>query len=113
VAQQPLWVAVVLATGLIPFALELTSYYWAMLAVFGLLTLRHPPVGVALVGLSSVGWLLASRLAFFDRIFPWISVATAIFVLFATVWAWRATPVPDPSFARAGGGKVDGPGAGG
>lgn len=96
VAQQPTWVAVVLAAGLVPVALELTSYYWALLAVFGLLSLRYPPVGVALCGLSALGWLLASRLGFYDRIFPWISVATAIFVVFATVWAWRAKPVSRP-----------------
>jgi hypothetical protein len=96
VAREPVWGAVVLAAGLVPIGLELTSYYGALLAVFGLLTLRHPPVGAALCGLSALGWLLATRLAFFDVIFPWISIATAFFVAFATVWAWRAMPVPDP-----------------
>jgi hypothetical protein len=96
VARQPLWTAVLLSAGLVPITLELTSYYMALLAVFGLLASRYPPVGVALCTLAAVGWLLATRLAWLDVIFPWISLATALFVVFATVWAWRAAPVPDP-----------------
>jgi len=97
VARQPLWVATLLSAGLVPIALELTSYYAALLAVFGLLISRYPPVGVALCALSAVGWLLATRLAFFDVIFPWLGLATASFVVFATVWAWRAVPLPETS----------------
>jgi hypothetical protein len=97
VARQPLWAAVLLSAGLVPVALELTSYYLALLAVYGLLTVRYPPVGAALCALAAAGWLLATQLAFFDVIFPWISLVSALFVVFATVWAWRAVPVPDPS----------------
>jgi hypothetical protein len=97
VAGQPLWVAVVLSAGLLPVALELTSYYAALLAVFGLLAARAPPVGVALCALSALGWLLATRLAFFDVIFPWLGLASALYAAFATVCVWRAMPLPESS----------------
>jgi hypothetical protein len=97
VAGQPLWAAVLLSAGLVPIALELTSYYAALLAVYGLVAARYPPVGVGLCALSAAGWALATRLAYFDVIFPWVSLATAAFVVFATVWAWRAVPVPQPT----------------
>jgi len=97
VARKPLWIAVLLSAGLVPIALELTSYYAALLAIFGLLAFRYPPVGVALCTLAALGWLLATRLAFFDVIFPWLGLASAGFVAFATVWVWRAKPLPEPS----------------
>jgi hypothetical protein len=97
VRGQPEWVAVVLGVGLIPIAAELTCYYSAILAAFALLWNRHPAVGAALVGLSALGWLLAERFLFYDEIFTWISLATVGFVLFATLWVWRAAPTePEP-----------------
>jgi len=92
VRRQPEWVAVVLATGLVPVAAELTCYYSAILAAFALLWRRHPAPGAALVGLSAAGWLLAERFLFYDEIFTWISLATLAFVLFATLWVWRSGP---------------------
>jgi hypothetical protein len=97
VRGQPEWVAVVLGAGLIPIATELTCYYSAILAAFALLWSRHPPAGAALVGLSAAGWLLTERFLFYDEIFTWISLATVGFVLFATLWVWRAAPAePEP-----------------
>ena len=55
------------------------------------------PILLLVAALSAVGWWLATRLAFFDVIFPWLGLATALFVVFATVWAGRATPVLLPS----------------
>jgi hypothetical protein len=93
VRGQPEWLAAVLGVGLVPIASELTCYYTAILAAFALLWGRHPPVGAALVGLSVAGWLLTERFLFYDEIFTWISLATLVFVLFATLWVWRAAPV--------------------
>jgi hypothetical protein len=90
VRSQPGWVAVVLAAGLVPVAGELTCYYSAILVVYALLWERHPPVGAGLVALSALGWMLAGRFLFYDQIFTWISLAMVGFVLFATVWVWRA-----------------------
>jgi hypothetical protein len=94
---QPEWVAVALGVGLVPVAAELTCYYSAILAAFALLWSRHPPLGAALVGLSAAGWLLIERFLFYDEIFTWISLVTVGFVLFATLWVWRAAPAePEP-----------------
>jgi hypothetical protein len=100
VRGQPLWVATVLGAGLVPIAAELTCYYSAILVVFALLWERHPAVGAALVGLSALGWALVERFHFYDVIFAWYSLAAAFFVVFATVWARWARPVPDPASAR-------------
>jgi len=85
VRREPDWSATVLALGLVPIALELTCYYWALLAAYALLWERHPWVGVALCGLSAAGWWIAGRWLFYDEIFPWISLASVAFVLFATL----------------------------
>ncbi len=101
VRGQPEWVAVVLGAGLVPVAAELTCYYSAILVVFALLWSRHPPAGAALVGLSAAGWLLTERFLFYDEIFTWISLATVGFVLFATLWVWRAAPTePEPVMVK-------------
>ncbi|MBW1684320.1 MAG: hypothetical protein JRS35_04585 [Deltaproteobacteria bacterium] len=97
VRGQPEWVAVVLGAGLVPVAAELTCYYSAILVVFALLWRRHPPAAAALVGLSAAGWLITERFLFYDEIFTWISLATLAFVLFATLWVWRAAPTEPES----------------
>jgi hypothetical protein len=104
VRGQPLWVALVLAAGLVPMAVELTCYYAVVLVVFALLWERHPPVGIALCGLSAVGWAIVDRFHFFDEIFTWISLASVLFVLFATVWAWRVPARARRPSAAAGDG---------
>ena len=97
VRGQPEWLAVVLGAGFVPVATELTCYYSAILAAFALLWSRHPPASAALVGLSAAGWLITERFLFYDEIFTWISLATVGFVLFATLWVWRAAPTePEP-----------------
>jgi hypothetical protein len=85
VRREEDWVAAVLGLGLVPIALELTCYYWAVLVAYALLWERHPWVGAALCALSAAGWWIAGRLLFYDEIFPWISLATVAFVVFATV----------------------------
>jgi hypothetical protein len=92
VRGRPLWVGAVLASGLVPVLLELTCYYSAILVAYALLWQRHAAVGVALCGLSALGWLLVERFLFFDAIFAWISLATVAFVVFATAWVARAPP---------------------
>jgi hypothetical protein len=91
------WCATVLALGLVPVAIELTCYYWALLAAYGLLWEERPWVGAALCALSALGWAIADRLVNFDLAFPWISLATLAFVVGATaacLAAPRSRPAP-------------------
>jgi hypothetical protein len=92
------WSATVLALGLVPVALELTCYYWALLACYALLWDRSPWGGAALCALSALGWAIADRLVWFDEVFPWISLATLAFVVFATA-AGLAAPRARPAGA--------------
>jgi hypothetical protein len=96
VRRQPAWAAVAVSACLVPVALELTSYYLAILAVCGLLWVRHPPVGVALVALSALGWALVDAFVHLDQIFTWFSLAAVAFALFAALWIWRVPPALEP-----------------
>jgi hypothetical protein len=81
------WEATVLALGLVPIALELTGYYWSLLAAYALLWERRPWIGAALCALSAAGWAVAGLLPGeerYDEVFTWISLATVAFVAFAT-----------------------------
>ena len=100
VRRAPPWAAVALSAGGVVIGLKLTCYYSAVLVLLALLAGRHPPLGAGLVGLSALGWVLVARFAAMDEIFTWISLATALFVVFATLWVWRARPVPDPVVGR-------------
>lgn len=99
VRHQPLWAAVALSAGLVPVATDLTCYYSVVLVAFALLWQRHPPVGLALCALSALGWVLVDRFHFFDEIFTWVSLATLVYVIFATAWVWRVPPRPPPAQA--------------
>ena len=77
---------------LVPIATELTGYYSSLLVVFALLWERAPPVAAGLVALSASGWLVVERFHFFDPIFTWLSLATVLYAVFATVWIGRTRP---------------------
>ena len=95
---QALWVAAALSAGLIPFAVELTSYYAAILVCLCLLWAQRPAAGIALCAFSALSWGLAERFLYFDEIFTWISLAMLAAIVFVTAWLWRH---PIPATARA------------
>ena len=95
-AGQPLWVAALLGTGLVPFALDGACYYSAFLAAWGLLWTRREAVGVLLCALSAVGWAISARWPEPDDAFTATSLAVLLFVA-ASTWLVsrpraRATP---------------------
>ncbi len=89
VREQPVWAGVVLATGLVAVAGNLSNYYWAILVAYAMLWRRYPPVGIGLCALSAVGCIIPDRFLFADEVFMWISLASIGFVVLATAWAWR------------------------
>ena len=54
VRREEDWVAAILGAALIPFAVELTGYYYALFAIFAFLALRREWIGVALCALPLV-----------------------------------------------------------
>jgi len=84
-AGQPLWVAALLGTGLVPFALDGACYYSAFLAAWGLLWTRSEAVGVLLCALSAAGWAIATRWPEPDDAFTATSLAVLLFVA-ASTW---------------------------
>jgi hypothetical protein len=103
VRKQPDWVAAILGVGLIPVAFELTNYYYAILLGYGLLVVRWPGVGPALLGLSALGWAIVDRLQWQDEIMVWSSVSVIVFVCFCTLLPLYREPrgeVPSESSAR-------------
>jgi hypothetical protein len=77
------WSASVLSIGLVPVALELTCYYWAVLTAYALLWERSRWLGAALCALSASGWWIADRWFHYDESLPWISLATVGFAALA------------------------------
>ena len=96
VRDQPDWVAATLGIGLIPVAFELTNYYYAILLGYGLLVVRWPGVGPALLGLSALGWAIVDRRQWQDEIMVWASVSVLVFVCFCTLLPLYRTPQHDP-----------------
>ena len=103
VRDQPDWVAATLGIGLIPVAFELTNYYYAILLGYGLLVLRWPGTGPALLGLSALGWVIVDRWQWQDEIMVWASVCVIGFVCFCTLLPLYRAPRTDSSSASSAG----------
>jgi hypothetical protein len=86
-AGQPTWVAAVLGTGAIPFALDGACYYTAFLAAWGLLWLRREAIGVLLCSLAAAEGAIFACFLEPDDAFAAASVATLVFVAIATALA--------------------------
>jgi len=84
-AHEEDWVVGALGIGLVTMAAELTCYYSAGLLAFGLLWPRRPSIGIALCGLSAAGWWIVGSGRGYDEIFTGISLASVLFILWATV----------------------------
>lgn len=82
-AGRPAWEAMILAAGLVPIALELSSYYYAFFLLFGLLCDRHAWMGPLLMTVSVLGWLGPALLDMDDEVFLVHSVLVVSFA-FAT-----------------------------
>jgi hypothetical protein len=95
-AGQPTWVAAVLGTGAIPFALDGACYYTAFLAAWGLLWLRREAIGVLLCSLAAAEGAIFACFLEPDDAFAAASVAVLAFVALATalVAAPRARAAP-------------------
>jgi len=85
------WVVGVLGLGLVTIAAELTCYYSAGLLAFGLLWPRRPSIGIALCGLSAAGWWIAGSGRGWDEAFTGISLASVLFIVWATLLLGRAS----------------------
>jgi hypothetical protein len=87
--RQPDWVAAILALGLLPVAVELTGYYYAVLLAYGLLWTRSPAIGTALCALSALSWLFVEIWHYTAEILTWTSLAAASFVTYAAAETLR------------------------
>jgi len=84
--RQEDWVALILGIGLIPFATEITCYYYSVLLGFGLLwEVRREKIGALLCGLSLVTYLCSYASDWYDEVFAAISLATLVFVVWVTL----------------------------
>ncbi len=87
--RQPDWVVAILALGLLPIAVELTGYYYAVLLAYGLLWTRSQAIGTALCAVSALSWLFVEIWHWTDEILTWTSLACALFVTYAAVETLR------------------------
>ncbi len=84
VRTEPEWVAAVLGIGAIPFAFELTNYYYSILLGFGLLSARREGIGASLCGISALSWGIVEHWQWRDEIMTWCSVMVLVYVLGCT-----------------------------
>mgnify|MGYP001563247960 CR=1 FL=1 len=103
--HHELWVTLALSAAWIPFALEMTSYYFAFLVVPALLWRERRNVGMLLLALSACGQLLslapfAGMPTWRDEVYSWLSIATimALAIVLAT-FARPGPTVPTPAVA--------------
>ena len=80
VEQQEDWVALVLATTLVPVVTELTCYYYAVFVLFALLWRKWEWIGAALCALAAASLLVPVILRSADDAFTALSVLTLLFV---------------------------------
>ena len=81
VQRQDDWVTLVLGAALIPIATELTCYYYAILAIFGLLWRTYPSVGAMLCGLAAVSSIVPALLASDDDVYVVLSGLMLLYVI--------------------------------
>lgn len=84
-ARQPAWVGAVLGVAWIPVAVELTGYYWSVLALLALLSVRHAAMAAAVCALAAASWGVASLWHWTDEIHVWLSVLGVAFSVFAVL----------------------------
>jgi len=94
-AGQPDWVALTLGVGLIPFATELTCYYYSFLLAYAFLWPRRPLIGVGLLAVAAASCFVP-RIAWWDdaRYFD-ISLQVIVFVALATILVRAASGTRD------------------
>jgi hypothetical protein len=97
------WAAAVLGVGLMVVCVQIPSYYYALLLAYAFLWQRSQAIGVGLCALSAASWLLAGAFSGRDEIFNWVSLASVLFVLFATLLAWRSAKVAEQAGVSAAG----------
>lgn len=99
------WIALALAAAWIPFAVEMTSYYYAFLLVPALLWTVRRPAGLLLLAAGALSlWISLAPLAgmptWRDEQYTWISLAT-IAVLLALLADFAFSPAAVPAAAPA------------
>jgi hypothetical protein len=85
VEHQDDWVALILGTTLIPIATELTCYYYAILAIFGLLWRKFPSSGALLCGLAAASSIVPALLSSDDDVYAVLSALTLAYVTAVTI----------------------------
>jgi len=94
------WAAAVLGVAAMPFALNLSNYYYAAFALLGLLWAASPPAGFALAVLAWVSWLPVELLG--QR--SWYEAQSLLVAAFATLLVGAAGH-GRPGRLQSGGGR--------
>ena len=101
IRHRELWIGAALGVAFIPFAVELTSYYYALLVVPALLWTARREAGIALLLLGAFGLFvslapLAGMPTWRDEQYTLISLATLLTLLFVLLRFAFAKPLFQP-----------------
>jgi hypothetical protein len=92
---KPYWASAILGIGIIPFSIELTSYYFSMLLVYAFLSGERASIGAALCALACVSRLIPFFFKETNSIYAAASLLTIIFVVFALIDNTKKIPSPE------------------
>jgi hypothetical protein len=93
------WVALVLGVALIPVALQLTCYYYALFSVFGLLSARAKWIGPTLCGLAAASIVAASLSRSDEDVYTMESTLVVLYVI-GLIFVMIATSVGTKVLSR-------------
>jgi len=85
-AGQPLWTALILGLGAIPFFTNLTCYYYGFLLIFAALWPRYPAAGIGLTAAAALTCLTPAIVSQDDDRYMAISLIIAVYVIGVTAW---------------------------
>jgi hypothetical protein len=108
VRGQPLWMALVLSAGAIPFLTNLTCYYYSFLLVFAALSPRYPIAGIGLTALAAVTCAIPALMRADDDRYTVVGLVILIYVVCATALvALRPQTAGEAVVSRTGGLATD------
>jgi len=85
-AGQPLWTALILGLGAIPFLTNLTCYYYGFLLIFAALWPRYPAAGIGLTAAAALTCLTPAIVSQDDDRYMAISLIIVVYVIGVTAW---------------------------
>jgi hypothetical protein len=101
VQHKPEWLGAVLGLTLMPVALNVTCYYYAVFLIFGLVATHEKRTAVALTALAGMSNIVAALWSFDDDIYAATSALMVIFIICVLIWNTQGAAAPSEAVSVA------------